>query len=241
MTLPLGATQVAVVSFITMAFAIVATLLRIWSRRLQNLPLGFHDYMAIVAMFLAAATVSVFLTAGFAAGLGMHLTDIMETDPSKICVLSLLRVHWLAAWDLTDLTYTETPGAIYSVLEPTLGVVNACLPTIKPAINKILGLDALNCSQRDPESNKSSNKTPVQNRRWTYGASVKGNGKRDFERLEDEFPLTSLRTEGHPGTKFCNGNNLTVNEEFRLHTSTQGMVWVETRVPISQTRHELGG
>lgn len=61
MTLPLGAIQVTVVSFITVPPAIVATFLRIWSRRLQNLPLGFHDYMAIVAMVLAAATVSVFL------------------------------------------------------------------------------------------------------------------------------------------------------------------------------------
>ncbi|OTA81611.1 hypothetical protein M434DRAFT_44502, partial [Hypoxylon sp. CO27-5] len=53
-----------------------------------------------------------------------------------ICIVSLLRVLWLNSWDLSDLTYTVTPGAIYSVLEPTLGAVNACLPTIKPAIKR---------------------------------------------------------------------------------------------------------
>lgn len=61
MTLPLGAVQVTVVSFITAPLAIITLSLRLWSRYLQNLPLAFHDYMAIVAMVLAAATVSVFL------------------------------------------------------------------------------------------------------------------------------------------------------------------------------------
>lgn len=58
---------------------------------------------------------------------------------ARICVVSLLRVIWLWNWNLADLTYTVTPGAIYSVLEPTPGVVNACLPTIKPAITELFG------------------------------------------------------------------------------------------------------
>ena len=58
---------------------------------------------------------------------------------ARICVISLLRVIWLWTWDLADMTYNVTPGAIYSVLEPTLGVVNACLPTIKPAITELFG------------------------------------------------------------------------------------------------------
>ena len=58
---------------------------------------------------------------------------------TRICVISLLRVVWLWTWNLADMTYTVTPGAIYSVLEPNLGVINACLPTIKPAINELFG------------------------------------------------------------------------------------------------------
>ncbi|KAI7775983.1 hypothetical protein LA080_006055 [Diaporthe eres] len=120
---------------------------------------------------------------------------------------------------------TETIWKIAdSILEPTLGVVNACLPTIRPAINKILGPNALNWSQRDPESKGSSHKTTMQNRSRKYGALVKGNVTRDFERLEDEFPLNYVVVEGHPGTRFANGNNITVNREFRLDTSTQTMV-----------------
>jgi hypothetical protein len=58
---------------------------------------------------------------------------------ASICVVSLLRVIWLWNWNLADLTFTVTPGAIYSVLEPTLGVVNACLPTIRPALTELFG------------------------------------------------------------------------------------------------------
>lgn len=138
--------------------------------------------------------------------------------------MSLLRVHWLATWDLTDLTYTETPGAIYSVLEPTLGVVNACLPTIKPAINKLLGPDALNWSRHDPESKGSSNKTPLQKRNRKHGGSIKGNITRDFERLDDEFPLSDVVVEGNPGGSRAVGNNITVNREFRLDTPGHSIV-----------------
>ncbi|KAL2255470.1 hypothetical protein VTK26DRAFT_3288 [Humicola hyalothermophila] len=55
------------------------------------------------------------------------------------CVLSMLHVVWLRARDLSDMTYSVTPGVIYAMLEPTLGIVNACLPTIKPAVNKLTG------------------------------------------------------------------------------------------------------
>ncbi|KAI0845129.1 hypothetical protein F5Y00DRAFT_247109 [Daldinia vernicosa] len=56
-----------------------------------------------------------------------------------ICILSLLRILSVLAWDLTDITYSNVRLNIYSELEPTLGVVNACLPTIKPALNFIFG------------------------------------------------------------------------------------------------------
>ena len=58
-------------------------------------------------------------------------------------MISLQRVLWLKHWDLTDLTYGATPGACWSILEPTLGVVNACLPTMRPSLRKIFNKDVL--------------------------------------------------------------------------------------------------
>lgn len=82
MALPLGAIQVAVVSFIAIFLAITALALRLWSKHILHRRLAFHDYMACVAMVFTAGAVSVFLAAGFAAGLGVHLNDIMATDPA---------------------------------------------------------------------------------------------------------------------------------------------------------------
>lgn len=98
-------------------------------------------------------------------------------------MISLLRSIWIHTWDQSDLTYNVTPGAIYFVLEPTLGVVNACLPTIKPAVMKIFGPRALGTTVSDHQILCRPRK------------KVKGNITRDLERLNDEFPLHEIRIE----------------------------------------------
>ncbi|KAI0601485.1 hypothetical protein F4775DRAFT_582067 [Biscogniauxia sp. FL1348] len=271
MALPLGAIKVIVTGFITIILSFVALGCRIWSRRMLKLPLAFNDYMAIAATIFALGTVLVFLIASFTAGVGVHLQEILATNPqlvvlylklfipaqllwagantsvkfsilslyttifpskkfgylcygtmalslayfisvllqtfvlckpvqyswdksipgghcheintsylaagitnlvidafivglpmpmffglqmslskklsiagmfslgAVICVLSLLRVIWLHNWHLDDMTYTVTSVAIYSILEPTLGVINACLPTIRPVLKRLSG------------------------------------------------------------------------------------------------------
>jgi hypothetical protein len=52
---------------------------------------------------------------------------------------------------LADITFTSAKGAVYSILEPALGVVNACLPIKKPALKRLCGrvprdLTAKDCS-----------------------------------------------------------------------------------------------
>lgn len=65
MTLPLGAVRVAVVSFIVGPMAIIAVALRLWSRYLQGRKLAANDYLALVALVLAEAALSVFLAGRF--------------------------------------------------------------------------------------------------------------------------------------------------------------------------------
>ncbi|KUI69419.1 hypothetical protein VM1G_04922 [Cytospora mali] len=135
-----------------------------------------------------------------------------------ICVMSQLRVLWLANWNLSDMTYTVTPGAIYSILEPTLGVVNACLPTIKPAINKMFGPGTLNWSRRDSVSKNMSGEATVRNRRSNFIGPVKGNTTREFDHLEDQIHLHKVRVEYSPERKVTYGNNITVDKEFKIHS-----------------------
>ncbi|KAI1487872.1 hypothetical protein F5X96DRAFT_686403 [Biscogniauxia mediterranea] len=271
MALSLGAVKVVVTGLITIILSFVALGCRLWSRRILKLPLVFNDYMAIVATIFALGTVLVFLIASFSAGVGLHLREILATNPqllvlhlklfvpaqllwagantsvkfsilslyttifpskrfgylcyglmalsmayfisvllqtfvmckpvqyvwdksipgghchgesssylasgitnlvidafivglpmpmffglqmslpkklsivgmfslgALICVLSLLRVVWLQNWHLDDMTYTVTAGAIYTILEPTLGVINACLPTMRPVLKRLFG------------------------------------------------------------------------------------------------------
>ncbi|KAI0529926.1 hypothetical protein GGR58DRAFT_509015 [Xylaria digitata] len=315
MALPLGAVQVAVISFIAYTLSAVALGLRFWSRALQNLSLRLPDYMIILALVNASGAVAVFLAAGFAAGLGMHQDELLATSPeifrlhlklfvpaqllwgaantcnkisilflytdlfpdkfftrvchsvigisiayfisvfleafllctpaaynwdksivggvchnqnvayllagitnliidtivvalpmpklfrlqmnlakkisiagmfslgAFICVVSLLRVLWLINWDLNDLTYTVTPGAIYSVLEPTLGIVNACLPTIKPAMKRMI-------RRLDKQSRVIPSESATSDWKKPY---TTGSAAHTFQPLHDDVPLTLIR------------------------------------------------
>ncbi|KAJ5622002.1 hypothetical protein N7528_005234 [Penicillium herquei] len=98
MTLPLGAIQVAVVSFIVGPMAIVAVALRLWSRYLQRRKLAIHDYLVLIALLIAESAVSVFLAAGFAAGLGVHLEELLATAPQKFALHMKLFVPAQLLW-----------------------------------------------------------------------------------------------------------------------------------------------
>lgn len=62
MALPLGAVQLAVISCITTAMAIISMMLRLWSRYLQNQRLVIHDYFALAGLVLTIGAVSVYLS-----------------------------------------------------------------------------------------------------------------------------------------------------------------------------------
>ncbi|KAI1385850.1 uncharacterized protein F4822DRAFT_356071 [Hypoxylon trugodes] len=348
MALALGAVQVAIVSFIFTTFSIIALALRLWSRRILRLSFVFNDYMAILALALALGAVSVFLAAGFAAGLGVHLDEILATNPKifalhlklfvpaqllwaaantcvklsilslyttifpkkrfsyvcygvmalsiayfvsvfletfvlckparynwdksipgecngensaylgagitnllidtiivalpmpmlfglqmslpkklgiagmfslgiVICVISLLRVIWLHNWDLSDMTYTVTPGAIYSVLEPTLGVVNACLPTMRPALIRIFGNGSLNWSRKDGLGTNDS--SILSNRDRRLARNSKDRYSRNFLRLDDDIPLTNIQAENRQAIDSGQSNVITVIREWDIDRS----------------------
>ncbi|KAF2455726.1 hypothetical protein BDY21DRAFT_350155 [Lineolata rhizophorae] len=51
-----------------------------------------------------------------------------------ICVISLLRTIYVPTIDLADFHYSAATFGRWSVLEPTLGVINACLPVMRPVL-----------------------------------------------------------------------------------------------------------
>ncbi|ROW16455.1 hypothetical protein VPNG_02754 [Cytospora leucostoma] len=123
-----------------------------------------------------------------------------------ICIISLLRVITVAHWDLNDITYSSSGVSVYSVLEPTLGIINICLPTIRPAMLAIAG--------RNPGKGHSVPAYSIENESgWNYHG--KGSGMiseqarlqsnvddlpmTQLDRLGDEFPPTTRVACGRSG------------------------------------------
>lgn len=59
------------------------------------------------------------------------------TSTESICVFGVLRVHTLVRLSLEDLSYGVGNLAIYSLLEPLLGLVGCCLMVLQPVIAKL--------------------------------------------------------------------------------------------------------
>ena len=134
----------------------------------------------------------------------------------------MLRILWLAAWDLEDLTYGVGPGTIYSALEPALGVVNACLPIITPVISKVFGKNILGRIRSRLSSLKQSSMSRSRDRGAQAG--VRGTHTEGFEQLGDYIPL---------GVNSAD-NGLTP------HTEEEGRIIVTTEWQVDNFRQSAG-
>ena len=50
----------------------------------------------------------------------------------SVCVASIIRVPYIAQLSLLDPSWSDVYGAIWSIVELSLGIVSACLPTLGP-------------------------------------------------------------------------------------------------------------
>lgn len=59
--------------------------------------------------------------------------------PHSTCVISIIRIQTLrVAAETQDPTYDNAPAACWSFLELTIGVIAACLPTLRPLFVKLM-------------------------------------------------------------------------------------------------------
>ncbi|KAI1264449.1 hypothetical protein F5Y18DRAFT_81799 [Xylariaceae sp. FL1019] len=124
-----------------------------------------------------------------------------------ICVISLLRILAILSWNLDDSTYTGTGIAIYSILEPTFGVVNTCLPTIRPALRKLFDHDAFTVARKDSQFSKGSSSGYAHQHR--------------FSQLTDDVPLTQIHAVGAPRETPEGDNNITIMREWKVSLTKQ--------------------
>lgn len=104
---------------------------------------------------------------------------------NSICVITILRIKALYDLDLTDITYSIGPMGLWTGLEPTLGIINACLPVIQPILHKLSQKNVFSWGQSATK-------------RGHVGSGVQGAHegggeytRKKFQRLDDHiYPLT---------------------------------------------------
>ncbi|KAI1174276.1 hypothetical protein F4777DRAFT_589290 [Nemania sp. FL0916] len=128
-----------------------------------------------------------------------------------ISIISFVRVLWLINWDLNDVTYTITPGAIYATLEPTLGIVNACLPTMKPAVGRLASFRLFNRSSKSADISSSASSD------WKTSYKSAKSAIHPFHSLNDDIPLTSIRGGCSPDSTPRYDNQISVTTEWVVH------------------------
>ncbi|KAL8715376.1 MAG: hypothetical protein Q9220_000709 [cf. Caloplaca sp. 1 TL-2023] len=108
-----------------------------------------------------------------------------------ICVITILRIVSVHNLDLNDLSYTAVEDGIWSDLEPCLGIVNACLPVLQPAVAQMSGFRVFNWTHKGTRDSAT-----VSPRQWLGAASsptkgIKSHDRdvRHFQELGDDWYL----------------------------------------------------
>ncbi|KAI1391512.1 uncharacterized protein F4822DRAFT_427359 [Hypoxylon trugodes] len=107
-----------------------------------------------------------------------------------ICTVTLLRTLPMASPN-PKAAYSNVPATIYSILEPSLGVVSSCLPIIKPALYKLCGMGPFRQISSASNSANASDLDLGQNHRCSTAAYHNG-----FEHVGDDVPLAYVHTGG---------------------------------------------
>ena len=134
--------------------------------------------------------------------------SLMVHATYRICIISLQRVIWFKNWVLVDMSYTSVGSDYWSILEPSLGIVNACLPTMQPVL-RLLFKNKFTSWNRSAAS-KADQRNLAHNNRTVASTHVSVNADRKhFHRLRDsQYPMAELQD---PGWKLP---EMEVREEF---------------------------
>ncbi|MCJ1280973.1 hypothetical protein MMC26_000291 [Xylographa opegraphella] len=121
---------------------------------------------------------------------------IMFSLGAFTCVVTLLRIIRIQNTNLAD-TDPTISGAIiaqWSILEPTIAIVNSCFPTIRPVLNKYF--PSLAWAKRLTTKNSSGNRSrPSMRSPLSSKASPSSTigDKKQFQRLDDDrYPLQEV-------------------------------------------------
>ena len=110
----------------------------------------------------------------------------------RICAISIVRIVATKRLSLNaDVTYDNVTDDITTALEPTLGVINACLPVLQPVLSKLSGTTSLVWSKWRASGAGTSHER-LRNK-GTTSERIDDLEPRKFHRLPaDIYPLTDV-------------------------------------------------
>ena len=117
----------------------------------------------------------------------------MTNSACSVCIVSIIRAPKVRDVSLTDPTWSDDDGIIWSMVELNVGVVSACLPTLRPLINFLFrGHSASSHAEKSKRPGDGSGiKLSGLNKSWTgaaYSDTGNSNDKQPFVRLECSDP-----------------------------------------------------
>lgn len=121
----------------------------------------------------------------------MGLTAIFGIG-GGICIITILRIVSVVNLDLNDLSYSGIDDAIWSELEPCLGIINACLPVLPPVMSHIFHPAVCRWKTWTGSSNTAQG-TRTGPSFARQGLRANDSEAKNFRRLEEDvYPLTSV-------------------------------------------------
>lgn len=101
----------------------------------------------------------------------------------SICIVTAFRIYAIARLDLSDFSYSMVSANIWSTLEPCLGIVNACLPILQPALARTVGLSNFEWTHRSALTISSIKTTASPRSRWHSRINTAGDANPQWPRI----------------------------------------------------------
>ncbi|KAJ0120563.1 hypothetical protein J7T55_015292 [Diaporthe amygdali] len=167
----------------------------------------------------------VLLTAIFGLGLmygslhACHKYIIMKLTAQSIIAITCVRIKYMLALDANDITYSFAPLALIAAIVPLLGIINACLPTMRPALEKLLGIKLRIGTGGGSSGRRRWYKYYSRDHRQLSGTEENNNQRRDSE---TEFPLVTIGGTVYPTKSKARQGRIQVTTDWDVSSTHSG-------------------
>lgn len=113
---------------------------------------------------------------------------------NSVCVVSVLRITSFDFDTLDNITYDSVVPSTWSSIEQSVGIICACLPTIRPLLRWLTGSSASSIRKRDSSSSEFPQRSPLSGRR---SQTDEENSLDSLASPTSPTPLVSQMNSGH--------------------------------------------